>query len=119
MIPKDCSRKATVANAQLEHRIRQAALLTSEESRGVRLSFEAEKVTLSGRAPETGEAEATCPVQWEGDPMDIGFNPAFLIDAMRVVDTDTVTIEMTESNKPAVLKAGSNFLYVLMPVDLG
>jgi DNA polymerase-3 subunit beta len=119
VIPKDCTRKATVATSEFEHRVRQAALLTNEESRGVKLSFSAKEVTLSSRAPETGEAEVTCPIQLEGDDMEIGFNPAFLLDAMKVIAADQIVVEMNAPNKPAVVKAGSDFLYVLMPVDLG
>lgn len=119
VIPKESNRKATINTAEFGHRIRQAALLTNEESRGVKLNFQAQAVTLSSRAPETGEAEVECPIQLEGEPMDIGFNPSFLIDALRVVDSDEIAVEMSATNKPAVMKAGSNFLYVLMPVDLG
>ena len=119
VVPTDCNRKATVATSQLEHRIRQAALLTNEESKGIRLSFQAKQVTLTSRAPETGEAEVTCPITFEGDPVEIAFNPAFLLEALRVVETDEITIGMNESNKPAVMRAGSDFLYVLMPVDIG
>ena len=39
--------------------------------------------------------------------------------ALRVIDADEVAIEMSAANKPAVIKSGSEFLYVLMPVDLG
>ena len=35
-------------------------------------------------APESGEAEVTCPAELEGEPMDIAFNPAFLVDALKV-----------------------------------
>ena len=119
VIPKECNRKVTVNAGQFEHRIRQAALLTNEESRGVRLSFKDKEVTLSSRAPEAGEAEVTCPITLDGEPLDIAFNPAFLVDAMRVVETDEITLEMSESTKPAVIKAGNDFLYVIMPVDIG
>ncbi len=119
VIPKDCSRKATINTSQFEHRIRQAALLTNEESKGIRLNFQADQVTLTSRAPETGEAEVTCPVQYEGEQLEIAFNPAFMIDALRVIETDEITFGLNESNKPAAIKAGSDFLYVLMPVDLG
>lgn len=119
VIPKDCSRKATIDTAQFEHRIRQAALLTNEESKGIRLSFKAESVTLTSRAPETGEAEVTCPVKYEGEEIDIAFNPTFLTDALRVAETDEITIAMNAPNKPAMMRSGSDFLYVLMPVDLG
>ena len=119
VIPKESTRKATINAPQFEHRIRQAALLTNEESRGIRLSFQADRVVVTSRTPEAGEAEVTCPIRFEGEPLEIGFNPTFLTDAMRVVDTEEVTLELSSSNKPAVLKAGSDFLYVLMPVDLG
>ncbi|RKY24530.1 MAG: DNA polymerase III subunit beta [Planctomycetota bacterium] len=119
VIPKDSDRKATIRTSQFEHRIRQAALLTNEESRGIRLNFGPESVTLSSRAPETGEAEVQCPIKLEGEPMEIGFNPVFLVDAMRIMDTDELLVEMNGGGKPAVIKAGADFLYVLMPVDLG
>jgi DNA polymerase-3 subunit beta len=119
VIPTEANRKATVSTAQLEHRIRQAALLTNEESRGVKLSFGPDEVTLSSRAPEAGEAEVTCPIQLEGEPVEIGFNPTFLVEALRVIDTDSITLVVNASSKPAVIKAGADLLYVLMPVDLG
>lgn len=119
VIPKESNRKATVATAQFEHRIRQAALLTNEESRGIKLSFQAAIVTLSSRAPETGEAEVECPIALDGEPVDIGFNPTFLLDVLRIIDTDELVVEMSATNKPAVIKSGHDFLYVIMPVDLG
>ena len=119
VIPKDCQVKATIPTAQIEHRIRQAALLTNEESRGVRLSFRTGEVVLTSRAPEAGESEVTCQITLEGEPLDIAFNPAFLLDALKVIDTDEIVLELNASNKPAVLRAGGSFLYVLMPVDLG
>ncbi len=119
VIPKECSRKAVINTSEFEHRIRQAALLTNEESKGIRLSFQNEQVILSSRAPEAGEAEVTCPIKFDGEQVEIAFNPAFLTDALRVMETDEISFAMSESNKPAIIKAGSDFLYVLMPVDIG
>ncbi len=119
VIPKQTSCKAEVNTAQFEHRLRQAALLTDEESRGVKFSFTPEQLTLSSRSPETGEAEVTCPIKYDGEAMDIAFNPAFLLDALRVAQADSVTLEMNASNKPALMRAGGDFQYVLMPVELG
>jgi DNA polymerase-3 subunit beta len=118
VIPKESSRKATIKTMDFEHRLRQAALLTNEESKGVRLSFQSDHVTLSSRAPEMGEAEVSCPIALEGEKMDIAFNPNFLVDALKVAGTDVVCLEMNAPEKPAVVKAGADFLYVLMPVEL-
>jgi DNA polymerase III subunit beta len=118
VIPKETNRKAVINSQDFSHRIRQAALLTNEESRGVRLSFTAERLTLTSRSPETGEAEATMPVKFTGEALEIAFNPAFLIDALKVITGDDVTMEFNAGNKPALMKAGPDFQYVVMPVDL-
>ena len=119
VIPKECDKKATINTQQFEHRVRQAALLTDEQSRSVKLSFRPDQAVLTSRTPEAGDAEVTCPLKYEGEPVDIGFTPTFLIDALRVAGAEEISFEMSAGNKPAVLKAGPNFLYVLMPVDLG
>ncbi len=119
VIPKDCSRKAVLNREEFLHRIRQAALLTNEESKGVRLSFGPEQLVLTSRAPETGEAEVSMPVKFTGEAMEVAFNPAFLTDALTVVEADEATMELNAPNKPALLRGGSEFLYVLMPVDVG
>ena len=119
VIPKESTLKATINTSQFQHRVRQAALLTNEESKGIRLSFEGNEVTLTSRAPETGEAEVKCPITYDGEKLEIAFNPMFLIDAMKVTETDEITFGMNAANKPAVVKSGTDFLYVLMPVDLG
>jgi len=118
VIPTYTINRATIIASEFQHRVRQAALLTNKESRGVRIAFEADKIVLSSRAPEAGEAEVTCEAKYYGQDMAIGFNPAFLVDAMRIIDADEISFGMNASNKPAVIKTGSDFLYVIMPVSL-
>ena len=119
VIPQQCTHKATLKTGEFEHSVRLTALLTNEESRGVKLSFQDKQLVLSSRTPEAGEAEVTCPITLEGEPLDMAFNPAFLIDALRVMETDEITFEMSAALKPAVIKSGTDFLYVVMPVELG
>jgi len=118
VIPRETSGKATVATEAFAHRLRQAALLTSEESRSVRLALASDSLTLTSRSPESGDAEVTMDAGYAGEPFEIAFNPAFLVDALKVVNTDDVTLEFNASSKPAIIKAGGDFLYVVMPVDL-
>ena len=119
VIPKDQDKKVTVDATALGNKVRQAALLTNEESRGVRLSFADKKLTLTSRAPEMGEAEIQLDLEsYQGDPVEIGFNPSFITDALKVVDHGPVIVELKAPNKPGVLKAGTDFTYVLMPVNL-
>ena len=119
VIPKDQDKRVTFNAAELTSAVRRAALLTNEESKGVRLSFDSNTLTLASRAPEMGEAEITVPLdEYTGEPIEIGFNPAYLIDALKHADSDQVLIELKASNKPGVIKVGDDFTYVVMPVSL-
>lgn len=119
VIPKDGDKKATLATDVLISAVRRAALLTNEESKGVRMAFSADGLTLSSRAPEMGEAEISVDVAaYTGEAIEIGFNPAYVLDALKVVDESQVHLDLKAPNKPGVLRTGPNFLYVVMPVNL-
>ena len=119
VVPKEQDKRVSFDAATLGSAIRRAALLTNEESKGVRMSFADDKLTLTSRAPEMGEATVELKLEdYKGDPVDIGFNPSFITDALNVINTDKVIIELKAPNKPGVLKTGSDFTYVLMPVNL-
>ena len=119
VIPKDTDKKMTAATADFLSAIRRAALLTTEESKGVRMQFSKKGLVLTSRSPESGEATVNFPCKYEGPgDIEIGFNPNFLTDALRVVDSDEVSLELTAPNRPGLLKGGSNFQYVIMPVNL-
>ncbi|HZL35757.1 MAG TPA: DNA polymerase III subunit beta [Tepidisphaeraceae bacterium] len=118
VIPKDCDKMMTAATADFLGAVRRASLLTTEESKGVKLTFNKKGLVLTSRSPESGEATVNFPCKFEGADMEIGFNPTFLTDALRVVDSDEISLEMTAPNRPGLLKGGANFLYVIMPVNL-
>jgi DNA polymerase III subunit beta len=118
VIPKDADKKMTASTADFLSAIRRAALLTTEESKGVRMHFSKKGLVLTSRSPESGEATVNFPCKFEGAEVEIGFNPTFLTDALRVVDSDEISLELTAANRPGLLKGGPNFLYVIMPVNL-
>jgi len=118
VIPKDSNRKVELDTEEFLSAVRRAALLTNEQSKGVRLAFEKERLILSSRAPEQGEATVALPASLKGEPVEIGFNPTFLIEALRVAGASSIQIELKEANRPGVLKVGQEFIYVIMPVSL-
>ncbi len=123
VIPRDQDKKATFDVGALRSGVRRAALLTNEESRGVRMALTKEngaaKLRLSSRAPELGEAEIDIDVaDFDGDDIEIGFNPSFILDALKIVEEEQITLELKAPNRPGVMKSGPDFLYVVMPVSL-
>lgn len=119
VIPKEHDRKAVFSTELLARGVRRASLLTNDEIKGVRMKFSADNLVLASRNPEMGESEITVPImEYTGEPIDIGFNPYFVTDLLKVIETDEVTIELKSPQKPGVIRAGNDFVYVVMPVNL-
>ncbi len=93
-------------------------MLTTEDTKGVKMFFSKKGLVLTSRSPEAGEATVNFACKYDGADIEIGFNPVFLTEALRVVDSDEVSLEMTAPNRPGLLKGGPNFVYVIMPVNL-
>ena len=119
VIPKDLDRKAVVNKEAFHRAVRRAHLMTNEESRGVKLVFDGTCLKITSRAPETGEAEIEVPIEsFTGDKLEIAFNPVYIMDALKVVGDDDVTIELKKSEKPGLIRSGTSFVYIIMPVSL-
>jgi DNA polymerase-3 subunit beta len=120
VIPKGGDKKARLERDEFLAAVRRAALLTTEESRAVKLAFESKQLVITSQSPEQGDARVQMPIGLDGSPIEIGFNPAFLQDALRAVSFDSVYLEMSEAFRPGVLTGEdkSEFLYVVMPVSL-
>ena len=119
IIPTDYDKKLTLSTEATLSAVRRASLLANEESKGIQISLEKDKIRFSGRAPETGDAQVDMALDYKGEPISIGFNPQFLIDALRVISAADFELELGEPDRPGLLKSGKNFLYVLMPINLG
>jgi DNA polymerase-3 subunit beta len=118
VIPQDCDRHVELKTAEFHGALKQAALLTNEESKGVRISFAEGGITLSSRAPEQGEATISLPVDYKGEPIEMGFNPVFLTDVLRVTHEEQIRFEFKEASRPGVIRLSDDFVHVVMPVNL-
>jgi DNA polymerase-3 subunit beta len=118
IIPKKLDVRLTVPVADLLARVRQAAIMTDEESKRVDFHFEPEKVTLTARGPETGSSEVVMPLpEYAGPVVDIAFDPQYLIEMLRAIEGEpTATLEMTDGQKPALVRIGEQYLYLVMPL---
>ena len=109
VIPKESDRKMTASTADFLSAVRRAALLTTEESKGVRLAFSKKGLVLTSRSPGSGEATINFPCKFEGADIEIGFNPQFVAEALKVVNSDEISLELTAPNRPGLLRGGRIF----------
>jgi len=118
VIPKDFDKKATMGTGAFLAAVRKAALLTNEESRGVTLKFSGNELVITSRTPEMGEAEIRMAVAYEGEDLEIGFNPQYLMDAAKVIDAEELAFTFKSPSKPGVILEGKTFTHVVMPVSI-
>ena len=105
--------------AALTAAVRRSSLLTSEQSKGVKMNFTATQLTLSSSSPDVGDSEITMPLEgFQGEPIEVGFNPGYIVDALKIIDAPEVIIELKATNKPGVLRIGQEFTYVIMPLNV-
>ncbi len=118
IIPADYKNKVQLNTAATLSAVKRAALLTNEDSKGVKLALGKKSLVFTSRAPEMGDAEIAMEVDYKGEPMEIGFNPQFLVDMLRVIHEDSFELQLGQSDRPGMIKSGSNYVYIVMPVSL-
>jgi len=120
VVPKDCDKKVKFVTADFLSAVRRAALLTNEESRGVKIAFAKSEAVLSSRAPEMGEARVTVKAEMaaEDEEFEIAFNPYFVMDVLKVIESEAFTLQMKSANKPGLIREGNHYEHVIMPVNI-
>ena len=97
--------------------VRQAAIVTSEESRGVDFTFGEGMLVMSGRAAEVGQSRVELPINYDGEELAITLDPKFVIDFLKVLDADkTFKIEAQDSESAALCSTDDGYGYVIMPL---
>jgi DNA polymerase-3 subunit beta len=97
--------------------VRQAAIVTSEQSKGVDFSFEPGQLVLAGRSAESGESRVELPIDHAGAAVRIKLDPRFVVDFLRVLDgAVNVTVEITDPQSACVCRTEDGYGYVIMPL---
>ena len=118
VIPETSQEKISIPRQEFASLARMASLITSDRAGMIRLRFEKEKLTVTSHAPEIGEARADMPIDFKGKEVEVGFNPAFVRDVLSSMDEDEITIELTDSLSPGVIRGEGTFIHVIMPMRL-
>lgn len=97
--------------------VRQAAIVTSDESRGVSFTFGEGSLVLSGQAKEVGESRIEMPIGYDGQEIKITLDPRYLVDLLKVLDQDkTFTFDLADGDSAAVASTDDGYGYVIMPL---
>jgi len=123
LLPSESIAQATIEVSTFLDSVRRVALVT-DKTVPLRLRFADSKLQLEAGAGEEAQATEELSIIYNGEAIDIAFNPTFLMDGLHAVGTPFVHIAFTGSNKPAVLSGknekdgptADNYRYLLMPM---
>ncbi len=117
VLPKKSATKVPLSVPAFTAAVRQAAIMTDEESKRVVFRFAKKMLTLQAQGANTGRSKVEMPIEYEGKALDIAFNPVFVIDMLKVLPADAeLVLELTDGNTPALFRSGANYLYLVMPL---
>ena len=118
VIPKETSEHISVDRQLLLDALDRASVMTMDEAHSTKLIFEKGKLTVTSAASDIGEAKDTVAIKYAGEKIEIMFNPSYVMDPLKAIDDDEVTINLNDGHSPAVIKCSIPFLYVLMPLRI-
>jgi DNA polymerase-3 subunit beta len=125
VIPKDNDKIVVADRDMLAHALRRMAVVASDQTHRVRLSFTANNLRFSVETPDLGEAHEELEVDYQGDPLDIGFNAAYLLEVLRYMPSEDVRLSFKAPERAATIQPSNrngeeaaDYLCLVMPLRL-
>ena len=120
VIPKGATKSLIVNRQALEGALRRVALLAREKTNAVKWDLSSGRLVLTASNPDLGEAQEELAVTYTGEGVTTGFNARYLLDALSVVNTEEMVMELKDALSPCVIREhnGGSSLCVVMPMRI-
>jgi DNA polymerase-3 subunit beta len=120
LLPTTADSVAELATAPFAEAVKRVALV-AERNTAVLLSFSSGQLVLEAGTGDEAQAVEVLDAALEGNDIQIAFNPAYLLDGLAALDSDSVRMSFTEPSKPALITgkpspdAEPDYRYLVMP----
>ena len=124
VVPKGNDKKLVMAKARMYSSLKRVSTMASEKMEGVKFSLKKNSMEMSSTHQDFGDAKEEVEVFYEGPPIEVGFNARYLIEALNVMDTEEVLMELKDEGSPGILRPSSsatglsNQFCIIMPMRL-
>ena len=120
VIPRQGDNRVIANRELLRAGLSRASILSNEKFRGIRLILSENLVTAVAHNPEQEEAREEIEVEYNGEPIEIGFNVSYLLDVLGVIRTDNVILDFIDANSSCLIRDpdDDHSRYVVMPMRL-
>lgn len=122
VIPQTSDKQIIADRESLRQVFTRTSILSNEKFRGIRMALESGLIKATAHNPEQEEAEEEVMVEYAGEPVEIGFNVNYLLDALAAISTEKVSIELSGPDSSALISPigdqDNHARYVVMPMRL-
>ena len=107
VIPKGNDKKVLMEKGKMYASLRRVSTMASERVEGIKFSVKKNFVELSSYHQDFGDAKEEVEIVYEGPPFEVGFNARYLMEALTVMDTEEVLMELKDEGSPGILRPSS------------
>lgn len=118
VIPMGGDKVVLIAHDAFKQSLQRVSILSNEKLRGVFLNFDADALQLRANNPEQDEAIEDIAIQYQSNAIEMSFNAQYLLEILNVIDSEDVSMTMTEANQSVLVQDPSqnDQVYVVMPM---
>src|SRR5437016_11301769 len=118
LLPESFEHDVTLPRNELLDVVRRVGVMVQRTS-PIQLRFAEGELTVFARTQDVGEAKESLPVQFAGDPLEIGFNAEFLREGIESISAEDIQLKLISPLRPAVIEGGEDDpTYLIMPIRL-
>jgi DNA polymerase III subunit beta len=119
LLPESYEHELRVSRDELLEVVRRVGLL-AQKNAPLRLRFSEGTLDVSAQTPDVGEASEALPVPFQGEPLEIGFNPEFFRDGLESAESEELVLKLISPLRPGLIQSGDDggFIYLVMPIRL-
>ncbi len=117
VIPNKFLSRALIQKNEFEKDIRLAGLFSSNIS-DIKIACSKESLIIKSKNSDKGEIETIIPAVLKNDPFEISVNYHYLLDGLKIIDSEKVLLEFTGNGNPVIVKPNDNkeLTYLIMPL---
>jgi DNA polymerase III subunit beta len=118
VIPTSCKTKVRINTRALLEAVERASLLAKDGSNVIKLKSQESVLIVTSTSSELGKVYEEVSIEIQGEEAQIAFNSRYLIDALKVIDSEEILIELTGSLSPGIIRPVefNNYIYLILPV---
>ncbi|MBN2451449.1 MAG: DNA polymerase III subunit beta [Lentisphaeria bacterium] len=116
VVPSGFAQSVAIPRVAFADALNRVSMVVTETSSAVKVTLKPAQMVVSAISHEVGEAKEPLEVSYEGEPLEIAFNPLFFVDPLRHLECDQLIMQFNDEYSPVAISGDEGFLYVVMPM---